>query len=276
VKRIANIIPGVIFLVLLCNSANSQITPIIFEAKELTEGFGSEPAPVFKNHPAITKSPKSLQIIVGATGGFLVPTGDLKGEISTISLSNPVTTSKSYFENWGYSLGVEFKLPTASRDDLRITFSTCLNSFFNSGTDSSGIYSVEPTLKSIQTGLGIEYAIAVSKKVKVHLSAGLTGSLFYGTIDIRDSAGYVRSLTYNPNRRYGIEGGVGGEYKITENVGVSAGLKYHLANLFGRDFDATGAHDLNDKEFLMNGVSIESKSISFFRLRLGLCVYVFD
>lgn len=224
-----------------------------------------------------TKISESLQLLAVLAGSYLHPLNDLAGDLSSVSLVNGATSSRSYFEKWGYNYGVEIKFPVTNKDNLRIIFSMFLNNFFNSGNDSSGYYIIEPRLKSIQTGLGLEYVFPIQKKFRALIYGGITNNIFYGSIDFyTNSMSFVNSLTYNPNTRFGIEGGIGLEYAAIKKLGVVAGLKYNLANLIGKDYDQTGAHDLNDESFTINGTSISRKTISFLRVYLGLVLYYFD
>jgi hypothetical protein len=217
------------------------------------------------------------EFILGAIGGGSIPLAELKGDVSTISLTNGATSAPSYFEEWGYSLGVFGKLPVGKTENIRINISLIYNRFFSSGTDSSDQVTIEPNLNIFQAGLGAEYAFTKIGNVTPFIGAEFTANIFGGSIDFIGS-GSSSGISYNYNRnvRYGFWAGAGIEYFMNKSFSLIGGVKYNMANLIGKDRDETGAHDLDDEAFTLNGVSIKQKNISFINIYAGVALYIRD
>lgn len=217
------------------------------------------------------------QFSLSASGGFLLPIGDLKGDVNTISLTNGVTSAQSYFEKMGYSYGLSAKMKIDKHNKARVTMSLIINNFINSGSDSSGKYTIEPELNFIQLGLGGEYAFARFNDLIPFIGIELNANSFFGQINfIDDSTSSTYSLKYAPVTRYGITIGAGADYYISSSWGVFAGVKFSASNLLGKNFDASGLHDLNDESYTLNGVSIKQKSIMHLAFYAGFTVFVGD
>jgi len=220
---------------------------------------------------------KPHQLILSLTGGYLLPTADLKGDVSKINFKNSATTALSYYENWGYTFGILSKLSTDKMDRFRVTVSLSLNYFRNTGQDSSGLYTVEPELNFFQAGLGAEWAFLNYGQQVVYIGFDINASSHSGSINIfNDSTGSQISLLYSPVMRFGASVNLGVDYFISKSFGLTGGLKYSITNLFGKNYDASGLHDLNDDSYTLNGFSINKKTISYLGIYVGLSVYIGD
>ena len=234
-----------------------------------------------KNKPAYDKntslgvlSTKPEFIILAFAGGS-IPLNELKGDVTTISLSNGATSSTSYFESWGYNLGITGKLPVGKKGNFRINISLIYNRFFNTGSDSANTVIIEPNLNIFQTGLGAEWAFTKIGDFTPFIGAEFNANIFNGSIDFIE-IGPIISYNYNRNVRFGFNAGAGVEYSINKTFGLIGGVKYNFTNLIGKDFDETGAHDLNDDAFTVNGVNIKQKNITFLNFYAGVALYVWD
>lgn len=217
------------------------------------------------------------EFILTAFAGGSMPLNQLKGDVSTISLTNGATSAVSYFEKWGYNIGVLGKLPVGKKGNLRINLSFVYNRFFNTGTDSSNTMTVEPNLNILQTGLGAEWAFTNVGKITPFIAVELNANICNGSIDIFEAAsGPAQSYNYNRNIRYGFNAGAGIEYSINRTFGLTGGIKYHWTNPIGKDYDETGAHDLNDDAFTINGVNVGQKNITFLNFYAGIALYIRD
>jgi len=217
------------------------------------------------------------EFIFGATAGGSIPLAELKGDVSTISLSNGATSSPKYFEQWGYSIGVFGKLPVGKKGNFRVNMSFIYNRFFNTGNDSSNTVTIEPNINIFQTGLGVEYALNRIGNVTPFVGAEFTANIFGGSIDfIGSGSSSGVSYNYNRNVRYGFWAGAGAEYFINKTFGLIGGVKYNFANLIGKEFDETGAHDLDDDSFTVNGITIKQKNIMFINIYAGVALYIHD
>lgn len=218
---------------------------------------------------------KPHQFILSLTGGYLQPTADLKGDVSKINFNNTATTALSYYENWGYTFGLLGKLSTDKKDRFRVTVSLSLNYFRNTGQDSSGTFTVQPELNFVQIGLGAEWAFMKRGLLVPHIGFDINATSYYGSINIfDDSTGSQISLLYNPVKRFGASVNLGVDYFMSKSFGFTGGIKYSITNLIGKNYDSSGLHDLDDERYVINGVSINKKTISYLNIYVGLSLYI--
>jgi opacity protein-like surface antigen len=214
-------------------------------------------------------------MIISPIAGFLVPLTQLKGNISSYSLTNKAVSSSSYFEKWGFDAGSLVKLPFGKRGNLRLVVSLTYSKFYEKGNDSSGAYTIKPKLNDLQIGIGGEWAFTQFKEIIPFVGFDLTGNIFDGSIEHIDNTTSVSVVTnYNTTTRYGFAIGVGADYYLSKDVSILIGVKYNIANLLGRKYGSTGAHELNDASFSINGVTINAKTISFLNIYGGISINI--
>jgi len=220
---------------------------------------------------------KPHQLTLSLTLGYLLPTADLNGDVAKINFSDSASTAFSYYENYGYTFGLLGKLSTDKKDRFRIIVSFSLNYFTNSGLDSSQTYTIEPKLNFLQIGVGAEYAFMKYGKIIPYIGIDINASSYYGSVNIiNDLTGFQLSPEYNPVKRLGASVNAGIDYHISNSFGITGGLKYSITNLIGKNYDASGLHDLNDDSFTINGISIDKKTISYLNIFAGLSLYIGD
>lgn len=217
------------------------------------------------------------EFILAAFAGGSMPLNEFKGDLSTISLTNGASSAPSYFEKWGYNLGVLSKLPVGKTGNFRINVSLVYNRFFNSGSDSSGTVTIEPNLNIFQAGLGAEWAFNKIGNITPYIGAEFNANIYHGSIDfITIEGGSTFTYNYNRNVRYGFNAGAGIEYSINRSFGLIGGVKYHWTNLIGKKFDESGAHDLDDEAYSYSGINIKQKNITFINFYAGIALYIRD
>jgi hypothetical protein len=228
----------------------------------------------FKN-PSLSVLSTKPEFILGAIAGGSAPLNELKGDLSSVSLTNPATSSPAYFESWGYNIGIYGKLPIGKKGNFRVSISLIYNRFFNSGDDSASSVTIEPNLNIFQAGLGLEYAFDRIGNVTPFIGAEFNANIFGGSIDFLKEGTSI-SYSYNRNIRYGFCAGAGAEYFINKTFGLIGGVKYNMANLIGKEYNSTGAHELDDESFTVNGVNINRKNINFLNFYAGIALYISD
>ena len=217
------------------------------------------------------------EFVLTAFAGGSLPLNELKGDLSSISLFNGATSSTGYFEAWGYNNGVLGKLPVGRKGNFMINISLIYNRFFNSGGDSTGTVTIEPNLNIFQSGLGAEWAFNKIGNVTPFIGAEFNANIYHGSIEfIEIEGGPGISYNYNRNVRYGFSAGAGIEYSINKTFGLTGGVKYNWTNLIGKKYDESGAHDLDDEAFIVNGISIKQRNIAFLNFYAGVALYIWD
>jgi len=230
-----------------------------------------------KSKPPIDVSGIKPDLILSVTGGFSFPLADLKGDLNTVSSKNTATSSRAYFEQWGFNAGLQAQLPVDKKSRLRVTMSLIYNQFTNSGIDSSGATSIEPNLNFIQFGLGAEWAFTSISDITPYINIEANANIFGGSINFTDiNSGLSYSADYNPDTRYGFTAAAGVEKTFNRTFGGYLGIKYCMANVLGKAYDPTGARELDDESFTANGFQINAKTISFVGVYLGFSLYIRD
>jgi hypothetical protein len=215
--------------------------------------------------------------ILSVTGGYLIPLGDLAGDLSTVSLTNPATSAKAYFEKYGFTVGGQGKLTIDKKSRYRVRISFQFNQFTNSANDSSGNTTISPKLNFFQFGLGAEWAITNISDITPYIGFEANANIFGGTIAYsNNTTGANNENEYNTVTRYGFTADLGIEKAFNKSFGGFLGVKYCNANLLGKSSDLTGARELNDDAYTVNGFSIDAKNISFVGVYLGLSIYIRD
>lgn len=213
-------------------------------------------------------------------GGYTLPMGDLKGNFgSTFNTwtgnGNPDTNT--YFMKKGISYGIYAKFPVKLKTPVNIIGSIGFNSFSNSAEydDEGGQASMELTQSLFTFTLGGEFFL-FSKGSRFMPFVGVEGmlSLFSGNLVIEQTE--TTTYTMNGTSRFGLQFGGGVDYMFHNNLGFSAGAKYAMANLFGKDWkqDVGKKYNLGDGERTFDdGVKKPEKKINFLTIYGGLSYY---
>jgi outer membrane protein W len=211
------------------------------------------------------------QLKVHVTGGYNVPLPDLKGDL--LDSADQVNTlgMKS-----GFNAGADVKYYLGKKRNVGITLGLTYNSFSNSADSTS--YSVKSTLNDFSVGLGIEYSFIPKGKTQPYLGLEFTGNFFSGDGTFTPSVGTEQKYTLISASRFGIAIGGGIDFAFSKSVGANIGVKYHMANLIGKDYDTTttlGSTEfpLNDKEYTSGSFTSPAKNISYIQLSAGLSFF---
>lgn len=212
-------------------------------------------------------------------GGYSFPMGDLKGDFgSTFNTwtggGNPDTNT--YFMKSGVSYGICAKFPVKLKTPVNIIGSIGFNSFSNSAEydDEGGQATMELNQRLFTFTLGGEFFL-YSKGNRFMPFVGVEGmlSLFSGNLIIEQTE--TTEFTMNGASRFGLQFGGGVDYIFHNNLGISVGAKYAMANLFGKDWQADigKKYNLGDGEHTINGSTYPEKKINYLTVYGGLSYY---
>lgn len=214
-------------------------------------------------------------IISGIYLGFGLPVSPLKGNTTAISLKNNTSKVTSYYVKYGITGGLSEKLPIGKKGNIRLVMDLSYSYFFQSGSDSAGLYTIKPKMQIFQIGLGGEYAFPSFDSFEPFVGVEATGNIFGGSMQFLNNATGIDTVNdLNMVTRYGVTFGAGMNYAINKNIGFVFGAKYNICNLIGRSSDLNGARELNDAAYTLNGSNISAKTISFMSFYVGLSVYL--
>ena len=107
------------------------------------------------------------------------------------------------------------------------------------------------------------------KKIHPFVGVDLTANVYSGSIAYT-AADYSLTYDYSRSVRYGVAIGGGVAYRVADILDAVVGVKYNISNLLGKKSDLTGAHELNDAAYTVNGFSINQKTISYLNFYIGL------
>lgn len=217
------------------------------------------------------------RLVIHVTGGYSLPLPDFKGDI--LDSADRVNT---YGMKQGFNFGADGKYYVDKKRSIGITLSLAYSLFNNSEDITFGTttYTYKPKINVFTAGLGVEYAFLPSAKYKVNPFIGVefTGNFFSGKFEYEPADTNYPAVDLKSEARFGLGIGAGLDIKLSKNIGVVIGGKYHLANLIGKDYDSTGITTtevpLNDKEHTIGGVTIEAKNISWVQFYAGISFYL--
>ena len=205
------------------------------------------------------------------TGGYSLPLPDLRGDIPLKEGDN------NYQVKNGFNFGADGKFALDKKCYIKITASLAYNMFNNSGDMELVENGIETRKINIfSTGLGFEYSFFPKKNINPFIGAEFTGNFFNGkhTIEIGDTS--INENTLKSESRFGININGGIDIVSSKNIGIVIGIKYNIANLFGKDSaSVSGAgFALWDKEYIYNGRTISAKNIQYIQFYAGLSFYL--
>ncbi len=209
------------------------------------------------------------QIKVHVTGGYNLPLPDLKGDI--LDSADQVNT---YAMKSGFNAGADVKYYLGKKRNVGITLGLTYNSFSNSL--DTGSLSLKGKLNSFQAALGIEYSFMPKGKTQPYLGAEFTGNFLSGE-GTSTFSGVETKRTLKSASRFGVALGGGIDFAFSKSVGANIGVKYHIANLIGKEYDSTFTstteYQLGDKEHTIGTTTIAAKTISYLQLSAGVSFF---
>ena len=219
------------------------------------------------------------KFIAHVTGGISVPLPDLQGDIDLNALVAP-TTEKNYLMKLGINFGADAKYAFDKKGSFRGVFGVGYNMFMNPA-DLLGLGSTikfRPTIGILTLSLGPEYAFLPKGKVNPFIGVDFTANFINGSFEYEPQMSPIfTNITLESAARFGVQFGIGTDITLGKNIGIVVGVKYHIANLVGKDSDTsklTGTtRALNDKEYTSGNVTVSAKNISYVHIYTGLAFF---
>lgn len=214
------------------------------------------------------------QFVIHLKGGYDLPLPDLKGDM--LDSADQVNT---LLQKQGFGFGADFKYYLGKKRNVGITLDLGYQMFSNSEDTVNGVgKDVKNKLNAFNVGLGVEYNFMPKGKSRPFLGAEFTGHFFSGKIEGSPLLGNQNELTMKSASRFGLALGGGVDFAFSPSVGAVVGIKYHLANLIGKDFDTTVTSNteyaLNDGEYTAGTVTFASKNISYLQFYAGVSFFL--
>jgi opacity protein-like surface antigen len=221
------------------------------------------------------------KFIIHLYGGLSVPLPQLQGDVA------PVPTATTFEKNYGMKLGINFgadgKYAFDKKGNIRGVVSLGYNMFINPGEYASltGSYTYTPTIGIFTASLGAEYAFLPKEKWCPFVGVDFTANFFNGSFNYDPKFPTIPDISLKSAARFGLQFGAGADVAISKSIGVFASVKYHLANLIGKDSDTStfslilpSERPLNDAEYTYGGKTVSAKNIQYVQISAGVVFFL--
>lgn len=224
---------------------------------------------------SIFSQPKA---IVQFNGGYSMPLGDLKGDFGeTFATWTNNPDSNTYFMHGGANYGIYVKFPIKLKSPINIIGGVYYNSFSNSASynDTAGRGTFDYGQRILTFSIGTEYSY-YSKRSKFMPYAGveIMVNVFGGSLTVEEPS-TTTEFTMNSTIRLGLQFGAGCDYILHQNIGLTLGAKYAMANLIGKTYkeDLGTKYNLGDGEHTIGTSYYPDKYINYLQFYGGISFY---
>ncbi|MGH2575367.1 MAG: hypothetical protein ACRDFC_06675 [Ignavibacteria bacterium] len=228
--------------------------------------------------PSSYTQPRTILMV---TVGYSFPMGDMRGDFGETLATftgNGNPDSNTYFLKSGFNLGITGKHSLIKKGNLKFVGGVGYNNFFQNKdySDTSGSVSIEYNQAILTVSAGAEWAfVPKGKRINPFAGIDITANFFSGTYKETHGDGSIKELKLKSTSRFGLQLNAGIDFPLGNRLGVTAGVKYHMANLIGREStgDTPIEYSINDKEGTVNNTKYIDRSINYLQLYAGLSFY---
>lgn len=215
------------------------------------------------------------KFILNVTAGYSQPAGDFR---NPVELNDTISDEWPYLMKTGYNIGLTGKLSMNKTASIKMVFSLEYNGFKNWGNITSsesaatnGTVEFLPDVSIINATIGAQYDFNPKKSVNPFAGLDLTGNFFGGNFGSNPSSNFPKNQLKSETR-IGLQIGGGVDFNCNDYIGVNCGLKYNMANLFGKgDFES----DTTSTQFSLND-NAGGRNISYLQFYAGVSFYIGD
>lgn len=222
------------------------------------------------------------KFILSVTAGYSQPVGDFR---NPVELNDTIADEWPYLMKTGYNIGLTGKLSMNKTASIKMVFSLEYNGFKNwgniysnqttstdgGGTTEPGTVYFLPDVSIINATIGAQYDFNPNKSVNPFAGLDLTGNFFGGNFGSNPSSDFPKNQLKSETR-IGLQIGGGVDFNCNDYIGVNCGLKYNMANLFGKgDFES----DTTSTQFSLND-NAGGRNISYLQFYAGVSFYIGD
>jgi len=217
---------------------------------------------------AVNGSFAQPQIVIHVTGGYDLPTGDLKGDITTIE--NQTSATNTAWQKSGFNVGADGKYFLGKKRNVGITLSLGYHGFTSSTYTDPNSNTFLIKVNDFAVGLGAEYDFMPKGKANPFIGVEFVGNFLSGSAAFTTAAAST-NWTMNSASRFGFQGNLGCDFAFSKSVGAVIGLRYNLVNLIGKKSDTTTlggvagstTYGINDAAYTSNNVSYPAMNASY-------------
>ncbi len=213
-------------------------------------------------------------------GGYSMPLGDYHGtfgETRATFLYGGNPDSNSYFMKHGFNYGIFIKIPVTKKSNFSIKGGVNFHNFGQSKeySNDTGSITISLTQNLFAVTMGADYDFGYFKnKLRPFIGAELSANFFSGSYE-EDYIDSVETRDLNATTRMGVNLVAGADYRLHNNIGVLAGVRFVYANLIGKnyDVDTKTRYGLNDESYTLDNVTYPSRNITYLQFFGGLSFY---
>jgi hypothetical protein len=230
---------------------------------------------------AVNQSNSQPKFIIHLYGGLSLPLPQLQGDVNPVPIAT--TFEKDYAMRLGINFGADAKYAFDKKGNIRGVLTLGYNLFMNPGeyTSVTGSYKYKPTIGILTAALGPEYAFLPKEKWCPFVGVDFTANFFSGSFNYDPQFPGIPNISLKSAARFGLQFRAGTDVSISRSVGVFAEVKYHLANLIGKDSDISTfsqilptERPLNDAEYTYNQKTVSAKNISYMQISAGVSFFL--
>ncbi len=212
-------------------------------------------------------------VTVSLTGGLTVPLGVLYSRFGDTYNSFAPKTDETYYMTGGFNYGVNFKNGIGKKRMFRFTGELNFSVMSQSKDYDTGTIKLRQSFLSI--GFGGEWNLAPRRGwFNPFVGAEIDANFFSGNLQ-QVLLSTTNTYTMNSTVRFGFALGGGMDIQFHQSVGVLVGIKYFMANVFGKKSEnATGTtYGLDDGQHGFAGVSYPARNINVLQIYGGFSYY---
>ena len=222
------------------------------------------------------------KFVLNVTAGYSQPVGNFR---NPIELNDTIADQWPYLMKTGYNIGMTGKWSINKTGNFKLVFNLEYEGFKNWGDIYSNVYTEEdgkgssepgtvyflPDVSIIVASIGYEYDFKPKSSINPFAGLDLTANFFGGNFGSNPSSNFPKNQLKSETR-IGIQLGGGVDFNFNDYVGVVCGLKYNMANLFGKgDFES----DISSNQFSLND-NAGGRNISYLQFYAGVSFYIGD
>jgi len=176
------------------------------------------------------------------TGGYCMAVSDFRGAFpDTLGQYNTIDFAyqDSYLVRKGFNFGLSGSMVVDSGGNNLITAAFSYSTFTQSADfpRPGGLeISYSNKINIVTFAAGLQYSILPKKKFCPFVGLQLAANLFSGNVSASGDTSYQQNRA--SETRYGVTADGGVKIKLNSSMGLLVGVKYSLANLFGKTYTA--------------------------------------
>jgi hypothetical protein len=222
---------------------------------------------------SIGKVVSQPNVTVSLTGGYTVPLGVLYSKFGDTYNEFAPKTDETYYMTGGFNYGINIKKGFGKKKYFRLTGELNFSVMSQSKDYDTGTVKLRQSFLTI--GLGGEWNLAPRRGwFNPFVGAEFDVNFFSGSLQ-QILLSSTNTYTMNSTVRFGVALGGGLDIQFHQSVGALVGIKYFMANMFGKKSEkaTSTTYGLDDAQHDYQGVTYPARDINVLQFYGGLSYY---